>query len=134
MGPELPTHRFDFRLYEAQDRIGGNAVTVDMPQDDGSSIPFDISVTALIPSVYEHIVLLMKQFGIEVLDTKFNYSVKYQGQVYAHDFDSDMRRQLQSEIEQFQRVLKRLRSFGRLTRSKSKRVSKKSLPQQTGEG
>ena len=134
MGPESPPHRFDFRLYEAQDRIGGNAVTVDMPQDDGSSIPFDISVTALIPSVYEHIVLLMKQFGIEVLDTKFNYSVKYQGQVYAHDFDSDMRRQLQSEIEQFQRVLKRLRSFGRLTRSKSKRVSKKSLPQQTGEG
>lgn len=79
MGPELPTHRFDFRLYEAQDRIGGNAVTVDMPQDDGSSVPFDVSVTALIPSVYEHIVLLMKQFGIEVLDTKFNYSVKYQG-------------------------------------------------------
>ncbi len=88
-----------------------------MPQDDGSSVPFDISVTALIPSVYEHIVLLIKQFEIEVLDTKFNYSVKYQGQVYAHDFDSDMRRQLQSEIEQFQRVLKRLRSFGRLTRS-----------------
>ena len=71
--------RFDFRLYEPQDRIGGNAVTVDMPQDDGSSVPFDISVTALIPSVYEHIVLLIKQFEIEVLDTKSNYSVKYQG-------------------------------------------------------
>ena len=41
--------------------------------------PSIVSVTALIPSVYEHIVLLMKQFGIEVLDTKFNYSVKYQG-------------------------------------------------------
>jgi predicted NAD/FAD-binding protein len=24
--------RFDFRLYEAQGKIGGNAVTVDMPQ------------------------------------------------------------------------------------------------------
>ena len=24
--------RFDFRLYEAQDRIGGNAFTADMPQ------------------------------------------------------------------------------------------------------
>ena len=27
--------KFDFRLYEAQSRIGGNAITVDMPQDDG---------------------------------------------------------------------------------------------------
>ena len=38
--------RFDFRLYEARDQLGGNAVTVDMPQSDGGSIPFDISVTA----------------------------------------------------------------------------------------
>ena len=29
----------------------GNAITVDMPQDDGNSIPFDISVTACISSV-----------------------------------------------------------------------------------
>ena len=40
--------RFDFRVFEAADRIGGNAVTADMPQDDGTSIPFDISVTAYI--------------------------------------------------------------------------------------
>ncbi|MDE2886322.1 MAG: NAD(P)-binding protein, partial [Chloroflexota bacterium] len=86
--------RFDFRLFEAQDRIGGNAVTVDMPQDDGSSIPFDISVTACIPSVYHHILLVMKRFGIELVDTRFSYSVKYAGQVYAHDFDSDLREQL----------------------------------------
>ena len=72
--------RFDFRLFEAQDRIGGNAVTADMPQDDGSSIPFDISVTACIPSVYHHILLLMKKFGIELLNTRFSYSVKYRGQ------------------------------------------------------
>ena len=64
--------RFDFRLYEAQDKIGGNAVTADMPQDNGSSIPFDISVTACIPSVYQHIVLLMKRFGIELIDTRFS--------------------------------------------------------------
>ena len=38
--------QFDFRIYEAQSRIGGNAITVDMPQEDGSLIPFDISVTA----------------------------------------------------------------------------------------
>ena len=112
--------RFDFRLFEAQDRIGGNAVTADMPQDDGSSIPFDVSVTALIPSVYHHVLLLMEKFGIEPLDTRFSYSVKYRGQLYAHDFESEIREQLQSEIAKFQRVLKRLHRFGRLSRSRSK--------------
>ena len=112
--------RFDFRLFEANDRIGGNAVTADMPQDDGSSIPFDISVTACIPSVYQHILILMRQFGIDLVDTRFSYSVKYHGGIYAHDFDSDIRQQLQPEIAKFQRVLKRLHWFGRLTRSQSK--------------
>ncbi|MYB87009.1 MAG: NAD(P)-binding protein, partial [Acidimicrobiaceae bacterium] len=111
--------RFDFRLFEAQEQIGGNAVTADMPQDDGGSIPFDISVTACIPSVYDHIVLLMEQFGIELLDTKFSYSVKYGGRIYAHDFDSDIREQLQPEIERFQRLLQRLHRFGWLSRSQS---------------
>ena len=115
--------RFDFRLFEAQDRIGGNAVTADMPQDDGTSIPFDISVTALIPSVYQHILLLMEKFGIEMIDTRFSYSVKYDGQVYAHDFDSEISEELQIEIAKFQRVLKRLNRFGRLTRSRSKFVN-----------
>ena len=91
-----------------------------MPQDDGSSIPFDISVTACIPSAYEHVVLLMKQFGIELVDTRFSYSVKYHGHVYAHDFDSEIREQLQFEIAKFQRVLRRLHWFGPLTRSRSK--------------
>ena len=91
-----------------------------MPQDDGGSIPFDISVTACIPSVYHHIVLLMRQFGIELVDTRFSYSVKYRGQVYAHDFDSDIRRQLQPEIEKFQRILRRLHRFGALTRARSR--------------
>ena len=81
--------RFDFRLFEANEQIGGNAITVDMPQDDGSSIPFDISVTAFIPSVYHHILLLMEKFGIELIDSRFSYSVKYGDGVYAHDFDSD---------------------------------------------
>ena len=112
--------RFDFRLFEDQDRIGGNAVTADMPQDDGNSIPFDISVTACTPSVYQHIVSLMKQFGIELIDTRFSYSVKYRGHVYAHDFDSEIREQLQSEIAKFQRILKRLHWFGHLSRSQSK--------------
>ncbi len=112
--------RFDFRLFEAQERIGGNAVTVDMPQDDGGSIPFDISVTACIPSVYQHILLLMERFGIDLVDTRFSYSVKYGDGVYAHDFDSDIRDQLQSEIRKFQRLLRCLHRFGWLTRSRSK--------------
>ena len=112
--------RFDFRLFEARDRIGGNAITADMPQDDGSSIPFDISVTACIPSVYDHIVLLMKEFGIELVDTRFSYSVKYRGQIYAHDFDSEIREQLHVEIAKFQRLLRRLHWIGWLSRTRSK--------------
>ena len=112
--------RFDFRLFEAQDRLGGNAVTVDMPQDDGGSIPFDISVTALIPSVYHHILLLMRQFGIDVVPTRFSYAVQYGDGVYAHDFDSAIRHELQAEIQRFQRLLRWLRAFGFLTRSRSR--------------
>ncbi len=112
--------RFDFRLFEAQAQVGGNAITADMPQDDGTSIPFDISVTACIPSVYHHILLVMRQHGIELVDTRFSYSVKYRDGVYAHDFDSDIRRQLQPEIRKFQRILRRMKWFGRLSRSRSK--------------
>ena len=91
-----------------------------MPQDDGGSIPFDISVTACIPSVYDHIVLLMKQFGIDLVDTRFSYSVKYRGQIYAHDFDSEIREQLHVEIAKFQRLLRRLHWIGWLSRTRSK--------------
>ena len=115
--------RFDFRVFEAQEKVGGNAVTADMPQEDGSSIPFDISVTACIPSVYHHILLLMQMYGIELLDTRFSYSVKYRGGVYAHDFDSDIRRQLRPEIEKFQRLLRRLQWFGALSRSHSRALA-----------
>ena len=115
--------RFDFRLFEAGERLGGNAVTVDMPQEDGGTIPFDISVTACIPSVYQHFVVLLAQFGIELIDTRFSYSVKYRGGTYAHDFDSDIRAQLQLEIRKFQRILRLLHRFGRLMRSRSKFVN-----------
>ena len=112
--------RFDFRLFEAQAQIGGNAITAEMPQGDGSTIPFDISVTACIPSVYHHILLLMEKFGIELIDTRFSYSVKYRGHVYVHDFDSTIREQLQPEITKFQRTLRLMHWFGWLTRSRSK--------------
>ena len=115
--------RFDFRLFEAESRVGGNAITADMPQDDGSSIPFDISVTACIPSVYHHIVLLMRRHGIELVDTRFSYSVRYRGGVYAHDFDSDIRRRLQPEIAKFQKLLKRLKRLGRLNRTRSRALN-----------
>ena len=111
---------FDFHLFEAQERLGGNAVTAEMPQEDGEAIPFDISVTACIPSVYEHIVILLERFGIPLLETRFSYSVKYQGAVYAHDFDSEIREQLADEIARFQKLLRRLHRIGFLSRSQSK--------------
>ena len=107
-------------MFEAQERIGGNAFTADMPQDDGSSIPFDISVTACIPSVYSHFLLLMERFGIDLVDTRFSYSVKYGDGIYAHDYDSDIREQLQSEIARFQELLRFLHRVGWLTRSRSR--------------
>ena len=112
--------QFDFRLFEAQASVGGNAITADMPQDDGTTVPFDISVTACIPSVYHHLLLFMRQHGIDLVDTRFSYSVKYRGGVYAHDFDSDIRRELHPEIKKFQRLLRRLKWFGRLNRSRSR--------------
>ena len=112
--------RFEFRLYEANDRLGGNAVTAEMPQEDGGPVPFDISVTACIPSVYDHILLLMERFGIELLDTRFSYSVRYRGRLYAHDFDSDIRAELAPEIRKFQRMLRVLHRIGWLSRAKSK--------------
>ena len=112
--------RFDFRLFEAHEQLGGNAITVDMVQDDGSAIPFDMSVTAFVPSVYHHITLLMERFGIEQIDTRFSYSVKYGGRVYAHDYDSEISQELKAEIAKFQRILRCLHRIGWLTRSQSK--------------
>ncbi len=112
--------QFDFRLFEAQSQVGGNAITADMPQEDGSSVPFDISVTACIPSLYHHILLLTQQYGINLVGTRFSYSVKYRGEIYAHDLDSEIGRALQPEIDKFQKLLKRLQWFGQLNQSRSK--------------
>ena len=112
--------RFDFRIFEANDRVGGNAVTVDMPQDGGGSVPFDISVTALIPSVYQHILLLMERFGIDLVPTRFSYAVQHGDGVYAHDLGSALRDELQDEIKRFQRLLRFMRSVGVLTRARSR--------------
>ena len=111
---------FDFRLFEAQSQVGGNAVTADMPQEDGSTIPFDISVTACIPSVYHHILVLADMYDIEIVPTRFSYSVKYQNEIYAHDLDSSISKELEPEIRRFQKLLKRLQWFGRLNHTRSK--------------
>src|SRR5436190_6554887 len=112
--------KFDIQVFEANSTIGGNAITADMPQDDGSSIPFDISVTACIPTVYHNYVQFLKQHGIELVDTRFSYSVRCRGDLYAHDFDSAFRRQLQPEIDRFQKLLKFLGVFGTLSKTSSR--------------
>ena len=62
----------------------------------------------------------MQQYDIDLIDTRFSYSVKYRGGVYAHDFDSDIRRELQPEIRKFQNLLKRLHWFGRVNNTRSR--------------
>ena len=42
---------------------------------------------------------------------------------YTHDFYSEIKEQLKPEIERFQRVLRRLHWFGRLSRFQSKFVN-----------
>ena len=38
----------------------------------GTQIPFDIAVAGCIPSVYQHLLLLMRKFGIKLIDTRFS--------------------------------------------------------------
>jgi uncharacterized protein len=115
--------RFDITVFEAAPRIGGNAITVDMPQADGRSVPFDISVTACIPTVYHNYVQFLRQHGIDLIDTEFNYSVRCGNDMYAHSFNSDLRKQLQPEINRFQRLLAFLSVFNRLSKSRSKALA-----------
>lgn len=112
--------RFDFQLFEKNDRLGGNARTIDIPQEDGSLIPVDISVTAFIPTVYHNFRELMKRYQIEEMDTRFSYTIEHGGEIYAHDFDSPMRERLQKEIDKFQRTLRFLQRFNFLNKSRSK--------------
>lgn len=115
--------RFDFEIYEKNDYVGGNAVTVDIPQDDGSTIPIDISVTACIPSVYANYLELMKLYGIELRPTKFSYSVRHGEDIYAHDFSSPLRSRLQPELDRFRRVLQVLQSFNGMNKVRSKALA-----------
>ena len=115
--------RFDFELWEKNPRIGGNAVTVEIPQDDGSKIPVDISVTAYIPTVYHHYVILLARYGIAALPTRFSYSVRYGDGVYAHDFDSPLKEDLRPEIERFQALIQRMQRFTALSGSTSRLIA-----------
>ena len=115
--------RFDFELWEKNPRIGGNAVTVEIPQDDGSKIPVDISVTAYIPTVYHHYVILLARYGIVALPTRFSYSVRYGDGVYAHDVESPLKAELRPEIERFQALMQRMQRFTALSGSTSRLIA-----------
>ena len=41
---------FDFVVYEAQDRIGGNAYTFEFPLDNGKTHPVDLGIGKYFPS------------------------------------------------------------------------------------
>ena len=47
--PVFHPDRFDSRLLKARDRLGGNTVTPDIPQERGGSIPFETPVRLLVP-------------------------------------------------------------------------------------
>ena len=91
------------------------------PRTTARQIPFDISVTACIPSVYHHILLLMERHGIDLIDTRFSYSVRYRGGIYAHDsrFGHPAGAAAgNSEIPEAR--CRRMKRFGRLNRTRSK--------------
>lgn len=115
--------RFEIALYEKEERLGGNAVTVDIPQDDGTVIPVDISVTAFIPTVYHNYIQLLNLYGIAQVPTRFSYTVSYGDDIYAHDFDSALKDELRDEIARFQKLLKGIDRFNALSRVRSSAVA-----------
>ena len=117
---ERHPERFEFELWEKNDRLGGNAITVDIPQDDGTSIPVDISVTAYIPTAYHHYIHLLERYGIASIPTRFSYSVSYHDGIYAHDFDSALRTELAPDIRRFQQLLGMLKKLSFLSGSPSR--------------
>lgn len=114
--------RFDVQLWEKNDRLGGNAITVEVPQDDGTRIPIDISVTAYIPTIYHHYVLLLRRYGVASLPTRFSYSVRYGDGIYAHDFESPLKAELRDEIARFQSLLQKMKRWNALSDPRSRRT------------
>ncbi|MEU7103962.1 FAD-dependent oxidoreductase [Streptomyces stramineus] len=112
--------RFHVEVFEERARIGGNAATVDMPQRDGTTLPFDMSVTAFIPSVYQNFSALLRHCDITAVPTRFSYAVHYQGGVHAHDFEGSLTRQYRNDLTAFRRMLRTLRAFSALSRRPSR--------------
>lgn len=112
--------RFEFELWERTDRLGGNAMTVEIPQADGSTIPIDISVTAYVPTEYRHYLHLLAEYQIASLPTRFSYSVRHGDGVYAHDFESPLKAELADDIRKFQALLGTLRKLSFLSSSPSR--------------
>lgn len=107
--------RYDVHVFEKNDRVGGNAMTVDIPQEHGPPVPIDISVTAFIPAVYQNYTELMRLCGIEPVATRFSYTVRYGDGIYAHDFESPLKDELREEIARFQQMLAFLKRFNVLS-------------------
>lgn len=106
--------RFDIQVFEKEDRLGGNAITVDVPQHAGLAIPVDISVTACVVVAYPNYTELLRRYGVELIPTRFSYSVHYGDGVYAHDFDSELRAELNDDIKRFRALLRFLGHFNAL--------------------
>ncbi|MBV9314420.1 MAG: FAD-dependent oxidoreductase [Pseudonocardia sp.] len=106
--------QFDIQVLEKEDRLGGNAITVDVPQRTGQSIPVDISVTACVVVAYPNYTELLRRYDVEMIPTRFSYSVHYGDGVYAHDFDSALRVELRGDIKRFRALLRFLGRFNAL--------------------
>src|SRR5206468_1396669 len=63
---------------------------------------------------------LLAQHGIASLPTRFSYTVRYGDGLYAHDFDSPLKAELQPEIERFQGLMRQMKRFSSLTESSSR--------------
>ncbi|MFI1401138.1 FAD-dependent oxidoreductase [Streptomyces sp. NPDC020681] len=103
--------RFEIQVYEKESRIGGNAVTVDVPQHNAPPIPVDISVTACIVSAYHHYTEMLRRCGIDLVPTMFNYVVRYGEDIHAHDYDSPLKHALADDFARFSSLLKFLSRF-----------------------
>ncbi len=105
--------KFDFSIYEAQDHIGGNGTTVDIPQRDGSSIPITPAVMGFID---DHYVMthLMEEVGYEYDKSEFSFSIQYDDDVYAHDYDTPFKARMKPELERFKKLLTFIKQFERL--------------------
>jgi len=103
--------RFDVQVYEKDAHVGGNAVTIDVPQRDGSTATVDVAVTVCVPKVYHHVIAAMEACGVERVPTEYSVAVHHGGDVHAHGPDSSLRTRLAADFDRFAQVLAVLNRF-----------------------